>query len=150
MLKRKNCKLLTIAAAVTLLAGCQSTETADYADIRSISNTLPSPTGLKIGGGFIAGMTPEQTCIYFLDHYNTKKNILCRQVGKKDFSNLTLINYRITNTPGKMQGIDTIAFFFDQNKSLKKVMAVADASHDGLGKDEYKSKIERALPIYSY
>jgi hypothetical protein len=72
MLKRKNCKLLAVVATVTILAGCQSTETADYADIRSISNTLPTPTGQKIGGGFISGMTPEQTCIYFLDHYNTK------------------------------------------------------------------------------
>jgi hypothetical protein len=73
--------------------------------------------------------------------------MLCRHVGKKDFSNLALVNYRITNTPEKMQGIDTIAFFFDQNKNLKKVMAVADASHDTIGKDEYKNKIERALSI---
>ena len=150
MLKRKNRKLLATVATVTMLVGCQSTETADYADIRSVSNISPTPTGQKLGGGFVAGMSPEQTCIYFLDHYNTKKNQLCRNVGKKDFSNLTLVNYRITNTPENLQGIDTMAFFFDQNKNLSKVMAVADPSHDSLGKEEYKNKLEKAVPIYFY
>jgi hypothetical protein len=141
MLNVKHSKLLIIAATVTTLVGCGSTG-VDYSAIRSTGNSVSAPQGKSLGGGFIEGMTPEQTCIYFYDHYKSRKNDLCKKVGKADFSELTIVNKQITVSPDKNNQIKTIAFFFDKYAKLSMVQAVADDSSDD---DDNKNKATRQI-----
>lgn len=132
---------MMVAAAVATLAGCQASS-VDYSSIRATSNSMPTAQGKRLGGGFVEGMTPEQTCIYFYDHYKSRKNDLCKKVGKADFSELTIVNKDITNSPDKNNPIKTIAFFFDKNAKLNLVQAVANDDSDD---SENKNKTTRQI-----
>ena len=129
MFNVKHSKLLIVAATVSTLVGCGTTS-VDYSAIRSTSTSVSAPQGKNLGGGFVEGMTPAQTCIYFYDNYKSRKNDLCKKVGKTDFSELTIVNKQITVSPDKNNQIKTIAFFFDKYAKLSMVQAVADDTSD--------------------
>ena len=123
-------KLLLLGVAITVLSGCKASLGTDYDAIRAISNASTMPQGKSLGGGFVEGMTPEQACIHFKDHFRTPKNILCKNVGSADFTNLTVVNRRITGSPNQNNEIKTIAFYFDDDKKLALVQSVK-------GRDDY-------------
>jgi hypothetical protein len=143
MFNRKTSKLLIVAAAIATLAGCQTTTPVDYSAIRASSNA--TATGNRLGGGFVGGMTPEQACVYFIDNYKTKKNKLCKQVGKSDFSELTVVNKKITKSPDSKNQVTTIAFFSDKSGKLNMVQTVADdLADDGNNKNKTTREISDA------
>jgi hypothetical protein len=117
-------KLLLLVVAISALSGCNASLGTNYEAIRAISNATTMPQGKSLGGGFVEGMTPEQACIHFKDHFRTPKNILCKNVGASDFANLTVVNRRITGSPNQKNEIKTIAFYFNANKKLALVQSV--------------------------
>jgi hypothetical protein len=141
MLNVKHSKLLIVAATVTTLVGCGSTG-VDYSAIRSTGNSVSAPQGKSLGGGFIEGMTPEQTCIYFYDHYKVQRNNLCSKVGSANFSELTIVTKNIVKSPDMDNPINTIAFFFDKNARLNLVQAVVD---DGADEGQNRNKTTREI-----
>lgn len=136
-----NRKLVIAAAAVLTLVGCQASS-VDYSSIRSTSNNEPTAQGKRLGGGFVAGMTPEQTCIYFYDHYKVQRNNLCSKVGSANFSELTIVTKNIVKSPDMKNPINTIAFFFDKNARLNLVQAVVD---DGADEGQNRNKTTREI-----
>lgn len=136
-----NKKLVIAATAVLTLAGCQASS-VDYSSIRNTSNDAPTPAGKRLGGGFVAGMTPAQACIYFYDHYKVQRNNLCSKVGSANFSELTIVTKNIVKSPDMKNPINTIAFFFDKNARLNLVQAVVD---DGADEDQNKNKTTREI-----
>ncbi|NQZ07988.1 MAG: hypothetical protein HRT35_12570 [Algicola sp.] len=136
-----NRKLVIAAAAVLTLAGCQASS-VDYSSIRSASNDTTTPAGKRLGGGFVKGMTPAQTCIYFYDHYKVQRNNLCSKVDSANFSELTIVTNNIVKSPDMSNPIKTIAFFFDKNARLNLVQAVVD---DGADDSNNRNKTIREI-----
>jgi hypothetical protein len=100
-----------------LLTGCEATP--EDPRILAVKNDQPLPPGSNLGGGFISGMTPTETCLFFHKHYKVqiKDEELCSRVKKDvDFTNLTIINDGIFASHNKLQDIHTIAFYFNEDE----------------------------------
>mgnify|MGYP003573024303 CR=1 FL=1 len=124
MLNFKSTKLALVALTAATLAGCQSSA-VDYEGIRLTSNQQAAPTGKSLGAGFVKGMTPEQTCTKFKENFKTPNNELCKTIGRKSFSNLTLVQRDIDDSHVSNQTVGAIAFFFDKGAKLNYVQAIS-------------------------
>ena len=134
-----NTKSIAAAIAMTMtsfgaFAGDMATDAPQQAPQQEVQKEVE-----KLGGGFIVGMSQLQTCLYFKENYRSRNenNYLCRMIDRKDFSNLTVVNTKITNGMKRIQQIENIAFFFNENEELRLVMSVEDMSHDAGGKREF-------------
>ncbi len=147
-----NTKSIAAAIAMTMTSamfsfGAIAADAPEQAPQQEIKTEV-----VKLGGGFIAGMSPKQTCLFFKKNYRSKNehNYLCRMIDRKDFSNLTVVNTKITNGMKRVQQIENIAFFFNENEELHLVMSVEDVSHDSGAKGEFIHMNQVAMRSHYY
>jgi hypothetical protein len=156
MMNAQFSKWVLAGVAVAALAGCQSSGgSAQTSAKKNEPEMVINPPGTKLGGGFTAGMTPQQACDVFNKYYKTsaRHNNLCKKLNQdkpKNFSNVSVVNRKITPTGNMNQAINTMVFVFNEQGTLNLVMAVEDDTPHDMEQKQVKDIHEQTVRKYHY